>query len=235
MCGCATLPTPSRSPLARPGSDSSAAARTARVARALRTKRRRRRPQLRPRRRTSGCRSRSASESCAAGFRCASPAMTSARVNRFGSGHNIRSPAPSRSPLLCRSRSRTCISRVTHGSLHAELRQVTRDRIVPAQLARIDETREHAGRHRLAVGCDLEQRAAVDALAGAGDRLAGRACVDDLAVAHDAEREARQAVARSRRPRTQRRWISPSTTAWVARAATRGMSGTSGDAERQRG
>ena len=56
-----------------------------------------------------------ASESCAR-LQMREAAMMSARVNRFGSGQNIRSPAPSRSPLLWISRSRTCISRVTHGS-----------------------------------------------------------------------------------------------------------------------
>ena len=79
--------------------------------------------------------------------------------------------------------------------VHAELRQVLRDRVVPLQSAGIDQARQHAGRHRLAVGGDLEQRGSIDPLAAAGNSFAGGALVDHLPVAHHAHRQAGQLVA----------------------------------------
>ena len=101
--------------------------------------------------------------------------MMSARVNELGSGHNIRSPAPSRRPAVVDQQIAHLHLARDPRVVHAELRQITRHRIVPAQLARIDQPREHAGRHRLAVRGDLEQRVGSDLLAGAGDEFASGA------------------------------------------------------------
>jgi hypothetical protein len=80
------------------------------------------------------------------------------------------------------------------GVVHAEIRQVFHDRIVPLELALVDEPSEHAGGHGLGVGGDLEQRVVVDRAAAAGDEFAGRADVGDLAVFHDTDRQAGQVV-----------------------------------------
>jgi hypothetical protein len=64
------------------------------------------------------------------------------------------------------------------------------------QLASIDQARQHRGRHGFAVGGDFEQRVAVDASPGAGDQFAGGALIDDVSIANDAERKARQMITR---------------------------------------
>ena len=78
--------------------------------------------------------------------------------------------------------------------VHAELRQVLDDRVVPLQPAGIDQAREHARRHRLAVGRDLEQRVVVDLPAATGLPFAERTGVDDVAIADDAHRQSGQPI-----------------------------------------
>ena len=120
--------------------------------------------------------------------------MMSARVKLLGSGHSIRSPAPSRSPLLWMSRSRTRISRVIHGSLilncgrylttgssHWSLPASTRRASRPVVIALVFEA-------------ILNSVSASIGLAAAGHELAGGARVGDLAVFDHAQRHAGQVI-----------------------------------------
>ena len=86
--------------------------------------------------------------------------MMSARVNVFGSGHSIRSPrALAQAAVVDQQVAHLHLARDPR-VVHAELRQLFDHRVVPAQLAGIDQSREHAGGHGLGVGGDLEQRVA---------------------------------------------------------------------------
>ena len=80
--------------------------------------------------------------------------------------------------------------------VHLKVRQVAHDRVLPAQLARIDQARHDGGRHRLGVRGDLEQRVGTDLLTRAGDELPRGAPVDHLIVSNHAHSDSRQVVAR---------------------------------------
>ena len=81
------------------------------------------------------------------------------------------------------------------GIEHAESRQVLGHRVIPAQLAGIDQAREQACRHGLAVRGDLEQGLARDLLARTRFAFTGCARVNDLAVVDDADGETGQVIA----------------------------------------
>ena len=83
--------------------------------------------------------------------------------------------------------------------VHGERRQVLHHRVVPIELALLDQARQHGGGHRLAVRRDLEQRRAGHRLAAAGHRLAMAAGVHHLAIGDHADRDAGQLVARDGR------------------------------------
>ncbi len=76
--------------------------------------------------------------------------------------------------------------------MHAELRHVLDDRVIPAQCTALDQAREQRGGHRLAVGGDLEEGVRVDGVAAAGDPLAGSAFVHDAPILHHGHGQARQ-------------------------------------------
>ena len=78
--------------------------------------------------------------------------------------------------------------------VHAERRQVFRDRIVPAQLALLHQPREQRRCHRLRVRRDLEQRVVIHRLAGG--ELADHVRVHDLAVLDESDGDAGQVIAR---------------------------------------
>src|SRR5690606_35858959 len=79
--------------------------------------------------------------------------------------------------------------------VHREVRQVLSHRAVPAQLAGLDQPRQHRGGHGLGVGGDLEQRFRGDRIAAAGDDLAEAARIDDLAILDRPHRDAGKIVA----------------------------------------
>jgi hypothetical protein len=78
---------------------------------------------------------------------------------------------------------------------HAKLRQVPGHRVVPLELALVDQPRQQAGGHGLGVGSDLEQRVGIDPLATAGACLAGGAQIHDTAILHHRHGQAWQHVA----------------------------------------
>ena len=80
--------------------------------------------------------------------------------------------------------------------IHLEVRQVTRDWVFPPKLAAIDQASEQGRGHRLAVRGNLEERVCIDGLLRTGDGFTGRSRIDHVAIAHDPDRDARQAIAR---------------------------------------
>ncbi len=77
------------------------------------------------------------------------------------------------------------------GIVHLEFGQIAHDRLVPPDLARIDQQRERSGGEGLAVRCDAEQGVGIDPIGPAEDAHAIALGEIGLARPHDRDRHAR--------------------------------------------